>query len=81
MRRHSAKASASRKRQLSARTISKVQPVSSHPEIEEEIEHADGGLDPTRIRTDEPRALPKPIVSVHGRDVEDLGARKTRRAA
>ena len=46
-------------------------PVSSHPEIEEEIEQVDGGLDASRIKLDMPRPAVKPIVSVDGRDVED----------
>ena len=55
-------------------------PVSSHPEIEEEIEQVGCGLDESRMKLDMPRPAAKPIVSVDGRDVEDERFRDDRAA-
>jgi hypothetical protein len=46
-------------------------PVSSHPEIEEEIEQHGGGIDESRLKIENPRPAAKPIVSVDGKDVDE----------
>jgi hypothetical protein len=51
-------------------------PVSSHPEIEEEIERFGCALDESRVKVDLRRPKEKPIVSVDGCDVKDKPARK-----
>jgi len=55
-------------------------PVSSHPEIEEEIESVGGGLDESRMKLEKPLPAAKPIVSVDGRDVEEERIRHDRAA-
>jgi hypothetical protein len=55
-------------------------PVSSHPEIEEEIERFGCALDESRLKVDGRRPTRKPIVSVDGCDVKDKPIRKDRAA-
>ncbi len=47
-------------------------PVSSHPDVEAEIQHSGGGLDPAQLHLAPPlpEKKPKPIVSIHGRDID-----------
>ena len=63
------------KRRLAARA-----PVSSHPEIEEEIERFGCALDESRMKVDPQRPHRKSIVSVDGCDVKDKSKRKDRAA-
>ncbi len=46
-------------------------PVSSYPEIEEEIEQHGGGIDESRLKIEAKPPAQKPIVSVNGCDIED----------
>lgn len=46
-------------------------PVSSHPEIEEEIEQHGGGIDESRLKLEKPLPAAKPIVSVDGKDIDE----------
>jgi hypothetical protein len=45
-------------------------PISSHPEIEEEIEQLGGGIDESRVKLESPPPAVKPIMSVDGKDVD-----------
>jgi hypothetical protein len=62
------------RRKLSVRSsIAKAPPVSSHPEIDEEIvdDKAGCGADDVRLKLDSPLPPARPIVSVDGKDVKD----------
>jgi hypothetical protein len=59
------------RRRLGRHTPVPPPPVSSHPEIEEEIEQANGALDRTQLERDAAPRKPKAIVSVDGCDVKE----------
>ncbi len=49
--------------------LTRALPMSSHPEIEEEIRRHEGDLDPSQLRVEPPQPKPRAIISVGGRDV------------
>ncbi len=67
---HFARKASARRLDVAGRHHVRALPVSSHPEIEEEIRATEGGLNTELIHAEPPRPPAKPIVSIGGRDID-----------